>query len=43
MSQRIASVTATKKGGGKKKRGPVRGMSIQKAENGFTSQTDYEP
>jgi hypothetical protein len=40
--QRISSATATKKGA-PKKRGPVRSMSIQKAENGFTSNIDYEP
>jgi len=39
---RISSVTASKKGA-PKRHGPLRSMSLQKAENGMTSQMQYEP
>lgn len=41
--QRLSKATASKKSSGKKKRGAVHSMSINKAENGFTSDIAYEP
>jgi hypothetical protein len=40
---RVATVTAAKGGNKAKKRGPVRAISVTKAENGAVSDTDFEP
>jgi hypothetical protein len=41
--QRVTHATATKKAGGKHKRGPVRSLRLEKAENGVVSNVDFEP